>query len=437
MQPRGELRRQLGLASAAALVVGECIGVGIFLTPAGMSRGLGAPLWILLVWLVMGAMALCGALCYGELAVRFPEAGGSYVYLREAFGRPAAFLYGWVSLLAIDPGVSASLAAGVAPFVVAIVPALQGAEKAIAIATVLILATVNIVGVGFGAGVLRALTAAKLGLLAFIVLWGFGNGLGDWSNFVPFADRPKDALPLEEALAGGLVGAFFAFGGWWDASKVAGEVRDPRRTLPRALVLGVSLVLVAYVVVSAAFLYLVPREGLATNEAFAARAGEALFGTAGGPLFAAVVVVAVFGSLGSMLMSMPRVYFAMARDGLFFPELAHVHPCLGTPVRAIAVQATLACTLVLWGTFDEILGYFIFVSVLFMALSVAALFVLRRRASPLDLPPFGYPWAPAFYLLTSAALLVLLAAGNPVQSSRGLGMVALGVPAYYLLPRPR
>jgi APA family basic amino acid/polyamine antiporter len=435
MHPQSELRRQIGLTAAAALIVGEVIGIGIFLTPAEMARELASPLLLLIVWLVMGAMTLCGALCYGELAARFPEAGGGYVYLREAFGRPMAFIYGWVSMLVIDPGITAALAVGLAAQCSSLVPLSPIGQKLLAIAVVGSLAIVNALGVRLGTGVLRALTALKLGFLAFLVAWGFGRGLGGWDHFIPVVDRRPDAPALIGALAGGFVSAFFSFGGWWDVSKVAGEVTDPRRTMPRALVAGVALVTVVYILVSAVFLYLVPPANITSDDAFATLAGDALFGSSGGKVFAGIVILVVLGSLCSILLSQPRVYFAMARDGLFVPALARIHPRFGTPLRAIALQAVLSSVLVFWGSFGQILGYFLFAAVLLIAMSVAALFVFRSRPAPADdLPWSGHPFTTSFYLLLSVLLLALMALNNPVGAGIGVAIGVVGVFAYDYLP---
>jgi APA family basic amino acid/polyamine antiporter len=232
------------------------------------------------------------------------------------------------------------------------------------------------------------------------------------------------------------VGAFFAFGGWWEISKLAGEARDPGRTLPRALALGVATVTVLYILTSAVFLYLVPLERVTSGETFAAQAGEALFGRAGGNVFAGIVIVAVLGSLLALLMALPRVYYAMARDGVFFESVAALHPRFGTPARAITLQAVLASLLVVSGTFEQILSYFIFITVLFVALTVAGLFVLRRRegaGAPYRTP--GYPLTPAVFLVLVAVLLFALAGHSPVQAALGTGIVALGAPVYWLVFR--
>jgi APA family basic amino acid/polyamine antiporter len=240
------------------------------------------------------------------------------------------------------------------------------------------------------------------------------------------------------ALAGGIVGAFFSFGGWWDLSKLAGEVRDPERTLPRALVYGVTILTAIYILTSAAFLYLVPLEEVTSGETFVAQAGEVLFGRLGGQVLSGIVIVAVLGSLAAVVMSAPRVYFAMARDGLFFPAVAAVHPRYGTPARGIIIQMTLASLLVILGTFNTIVSYFVFVVVVFIALTVAALFVLRRQDTqtiPYRTP--GYPVTPVVFLILIALLLFLLGGDKPKQAMLGVGVVALGLPVYYLVFRNR
>jgi basic amino acid/polyamine antiporter, APA family len=430
------LKRQIGLATAVSLLVGEVIAVGIFLTPADMAKSLGSPLWILVLWLVMGGMAFSGALCYGELASRFPSAGGGYVYLREAYGSKIAFLYGWKCFLVMDPGITAALATGLVSYVGYMVPLSPIAMKSLAIAVILLLALANILGLQLGTWLMRLLTILKLGLLAVIILWGFVLRLGDWSNFIPFTTQHAGSAPLSVALAGGMVAAFFSFGGWWDVSKLAGEVRDPARTLPRALAYGVSIVTIVYILTSAVFIYLVPMEQATSGEAFAAQAGEILFGRAGGQIFSGIVIISVLGSLLAVMMTAPRVYYAMARDGVFLQSVAIVHPRFNTPVRAIALQALLACVLVGLGTFNQIVAYFIFITVVFIALSVAAVYRLRKRTQGEEtfLTP-GYPFTPLVFLTLVSVLLFLLAYNNPLQAISGVAVVALGAPVYYLFFR--
>jgi len=236
----------------------------------------------------------------------------------------------------------------------------------------------------------------------------------------------------------GLVGAFFSFAGWWDVSKVAGEIRDPSRTMPRAFVYGILIVTLVYVSTSAAFVYLVPMQEVTSGQAFAAQVGEVLFGPTGASVFAGFVIVAVLGSLAAIIMSAPRVYFAMARDGLFFQATAKLHPRFNTPARCIALQAILACVLVLSGNFDEIISYFFFITLVFVGLAVFGLFLLRRRGDgPLEYSTPGFPFTPVVFLLLLLAMLFLLGVGKPVQSFLGVGVVALGVPVYYLVFRSK
>ena len=433
------LKRQIGFRTAVALIVGEVIAVGIFLTPSGMAKSLGSPFWLLVVWLVMGGMAFCGALCYGELASRFPEAGGGYVYLREAYGRPIAFLYGWMALLVMDPGLTAALAVGLASYAGYIFGLTSLAVKAVAIAAIASVALVNIRGVSFGGWLVTSLTILKLGLLILVIAWSFGTQSGNWSNFKPLVDQRVGSEPLIGALAGGLVGAFFSFGGWWDLSKLAGEVRDPERTLPRALLAGVTILTLVYILTSAAFIYLIPLERVSSGETFVAQVGEAMFGRAGGNVLSAIVIISVFGSIAAIVMSAPRVYFAMARDGLFIPAAAAVHPRFGTPTRAIVIQAALACVLVLLGSFDTIISYFLFVVVIFIGLTVASLFVLRRRAAEIKgvaLTP-AYPFTPVVFLLLTALILLLLGGRRPLEAILGVAVVLLGLPVYYFLLREK
>ena len=437
-----ELKRQLGLNSAIALVISGVIGVGIFLYPAVMAKSVGSPALLLAVWLVMGLAALCGALCYGELATRFPEAGGGYVYLREAYGPCVAFLYGWMLMLVLDPGLTAALAVGLTSYLSFIVPLSPLVMKVLGIGTIVVLAVVNILGVRLGARMMMILTVLKVGLLLFIIVWGFGSGAGDWNNFNPFVAQRPGSDPLFAALAGAGVAGFFSFAGWWDLTKLAGEVREPARTLPRALLLGLLIITVIYILTSAAFLYLVSPEQVPTGEAsaqtFAAQVGQVLFGSTGKQIFSAIVAGSLLGSLAAYIMAAPRVYYAMARDHLFIKEVAVVNRRFGSPARAIALQAVLASVLVAIGTFDAIIAYFFFVTVAFIALTVAGIFVFRRRHGvTTNFRTPGYPFTPLFFLLIIVTLLFLLASNNPKQAFLGVGVVLLGVPVYLLLFRKR
>jgi APA family basic amino acid/polyamine antiporter len=415
-------------------VVGGTVGVGIFLTPAGMARALASPALVFLVWLFMGAAALCGALSLGELAARYPEAGGNYVYLREAYGPALAFLYGWKCLLVMDPGLTAALATGLGAYAHATVPALD--PKAVALAAIVAIALANAAGLRLAGAIGQGLAVAKIVLLVGLVAWSFGSGRGDLSHFAPFFERRADAGPLVGGLAGALMLSFFSFGGWWEAAKLAGEVRDPGRTLPRALAIGVGAVTLLYVGVSAAFLNLVPMSGTPSDETFAAQAGIALFGPSGGRALAALVVVFVASALFAFMTFAPRLYYAMARDGAAPRFAAWTHPKTGTPVLAIALQASLAALLVLVGSFDTIVAYFVFVTVAFLTLTVAGLYRLPRPEPAAYRVP-GWPLTPLVFLAMLLVTLVLMGASNPRQALFGLAVVAAGVPVYRLVVQPR
>ncbi len=427
-------RRELGLASAIAAVAGETIAVGIFLTPAGMAKSLGSPFYLLLIWVMVGILTICGALTYGELAARFPHDGGVYVFLEESYGRGTAFLYGWMCLLVLDPGLTAALAVGLASYFGYIVPLSTIGAKLVGVGVIWLLCMLNVLSIRVSAGVLRWSTWLKLALLAVLVLWGFSLHAGSWGNFVPFVAQRSGSLPLLPALGAAMVGAFFSFGGWWDVSKISGEIRDPGRTLPRAMLFGTLAVTAVYILVSAVFLYLVPLAGVTSNETFVAQAGSVLFGSLGGKIFAAIVIVCVFSSLAALIMSAPRVYYAMARDGLFFKRVSQISPRFGTPVGAVLIQGTISSLLVAVSSFQKIIEYFIFVAVVFLAMSGAGLFLARRRdagLTPLFRTPL-YPLPVVIFLLLVVALLVLLAGHAPVEAGLGAGVVLAGVPAYLL-----
>jgi len=417
------------LWTTVVLLVGQSIAVGIFLVPAGMAKSVGSPFWLLAIWVLMGAMTLSGALCYGELAARFPEAGGSYVYLREIWGKPAAFLYGWMDLLVLDPGLTAIFAVGLTKYFVFLVPLSPNQQAIFAISVVIVLGLINILGARLGANLLKVLTFLKIATLLFIIAFGFLGGFGNWNNFIPFFAVPADTFG---AFAGGIVSAFFAFAGWWEVTRVAGEVENPEKNVPKALAIGVVAITIIYILTSAVFFYLVPLGNVTSDETFAAQAGEVLFGKIGGIVFASIVIVSVLTTLVAYLMVSPRVYYAMAKDGLFFRSFGELHPRFGTPHRATLIQIVLACILILSGTFEQILSYFFFVVVFFIALTVAGLFKIHKSEFS-GYKTFLYPLTPIFFLVITTIVLLMIAMKNPVQSFLGVAVVLLGLPVYYLI----
>jgi len=430
--------RELGLWSATALVVGHTIGVGIFLTPAELIGALASPGLTLAVWIVCAALMLGGAFTFGELASRYPAAGGLYIYLREAWGPRAGFLYGWQCLLVMDPGVTAALAIGLSPYLVVLWPAAAGHEGALALAIVWAFALVAMAGLKLSSRALNVLTAFKVLALAVIVACAFAFGAGSWSHFSPFWARRAGALPLHEAIGLALIGAFYSFGGFWEASRVAGEIRDPRRTLPRALALGVATVTAVYVLTTFAFLYLVPAERATTSAEFARRAGDALFGASGARALAAVVVVSASASILALLLMAPRLYLAMSRDGLFLAALSSISPHTLAPVRATALLAVVASVFVLSGTFPQIVALFMSPTLVFVGVAAAGVFVVRRRRE--DDAPFrapGHAVTPALFVLLVFVVAGFIAVARPLPALAGFALVAIGLPVRELFARRR
>jgi APA family basic amino acid/polyamine antiporter len=406
--------------------------VGVFLTPSELIGALASPAWSVGIWIAAGLLVFAGALTFGELAARHPRSGGLYVYLREAFGPRTAFLYGWQALLVMDPGIAASIALGASGYVAVLFPSAAGHEKAIAIAMIWILAAANMTGLRLGARLLNGLTVIKVAAIAGIAAVAFLSGGGSATHFVPFFARRSDAPPIGQALGLGLVAVFFSFGGFWEASRVAGEVRDPEKTLPRALGLGVAVVTLAYAATTAAFLYLVPFGAAKSAADLARQAGEAMLGRGGPAVLSAVVVVSVVVSALAFFLMAPRLYVAMARDGLLPAALAAPNS-RGAPARATAVLAAAATLLIASGSFSEIVAYFLCPALVFIALSAAALFVLRRRrpASPFAVP--GYPATPVLFVVFLGLVVAAIAAARPARAAAGVALTVAGLPVYEIL----
>jgi APA family basic amino acid/polyamine antiporter len=421
---------RLGVWSATALVISHTIAVGIFLTPAELIGALVSPAWTFGLWLIGACAVLAGAFTFGELASRYPQAGGLYVYLREAWGPRVAFLYGWQCLLVMDPGVTAALAAGAAQYAGLLWPDLADHPRLTAAGIIWVLAGLNMAGLTAGARVFGVLTTLKLCTLAAIVVGAFVTGAGSWSHFVPAAAERAGAAPLGPALAIGLISVFFSFGGFWETSRVAAEVRNPRRNVPVALVAGVLCVTVIYLLTTAAFILLVPPASATSAAEFARLAGEALAGPVGPTLLAAAVLVSVVASAMAMLMVAPRLYEAMGRDGVFPPAIA-TRTRAGAPVRSTLVLAAFSTTFVLLGTFDQIVSFFIVATLAFLALAAAAVFVVRRRDGTVAaFPAPGYPVTPVLFIMLVGGIALMVAVNRPLQAAAGLALVLIGLPAY-------
>jgi len=416
-----EQKRQMGVAAAIAVVTGESIALGIFLTPAAMAKSLGSPALLAAVWCGMALMALAGALCYSELAVRYPVAGGEYVYLREGYGPRTAFLYGWMSAAVIDPGITAALAFGSVPYVQAIVRISTRTAAILPFAILAGLGVINYLGTRLSGRVMATANLLKLAVLFALVAWAFISGHASTTNLLPIAERRPGSDMLFAAIAGSVVNAFFSFGGWWEAGKLAGEIRNPSKTLPLAFTCGVLLVTAVYLLVSFAFLAVVPLDKIVSNTAFVAQFGQALFGSAGGKILSACVLLSVAGGLLAMTMAAPRVYYAMAKDGAFFSVFGRLHPRFGTPANAILLQTCGALLILLFGAFDKILAYIIFSAVCFLALSVTTLFRLTEPVRR-----WWYPAAPIVYLTGSAIVALLILMHSPIPALIGVAVVLAG-----------
>lgn len=414
-------RRQLGLAVATAAVTGQSIALGIFLTPATMAKSLGSPLLLGAVWCAMAVMMVCGALCYAELAVRFPEAGGEYVYLREGYGGRAAFLYGWMTAAIVDPGLAAALAVGSVAYVQTLMPLRPAAMALLPAAILLCLAVVNFLGTRLSGGLMAAANLFKIAVLVGLAGWAITLGGGSLENLLPLAERRAGSEPLFPAIAGAVVSAFFSFGGWWEAGKLAGEIRDPERNLPRAFTGGVLLVTGVYLLISFAFLYVLPLEEIVSNTAFVSQFGGVLFGSAGAKVLSVCVLLSVLGGLQALTMAAPRAYYAMACDGAFFPAFARLHPRFGTPAHAILLHTGLALVVLTLGAFDRILAYVIFSAVVFLGLSATTLFRLRPRTVR-----WWFPVAPILFVAGCTVIALLILLHDPLPALLGVAVVMAG-----------
>jgi amino acid transporter/spore germination protein YaaH len=424
-----ELIRGLGVWGASSVVVGTIIGSGIFLVSSTMTRGVGTPAAVFFVWVFGGLLSLSGALAYAELGAMLPEAGGEYVYLREAYGPLWGFLYGWSQFLVMKTASIATLAAGFALYFTFFFPALN--LKAVAVIVVAVLGTVNYFGVRTGGAVQIFFTLLKVALILALVLAALLVGGGHWANF-------STAVPVGSRLSGfvvALVAALWAYDGWNNVSMAGGEVADPQKNIPRSLVLGTMGVGLLYVLANVAYFYILPAPQVAAAQRVAGEVARKFLGEWGGGAVALAAMVSMFAAINGSILSGSRVPFAMARDGVFFPALARVHPRYHSPHVAVIVQSVLAALMALTGQYDELFTYVIFASWIYYGLTGAAVFMLRRKHPEWPRPyrTWGYPVLPALFVVISGALVVLTLREQAWwRSLLGLGIIGLGVPAYLI-----
>ena len=428
------LPRRLGVGTATSIVVANMIGTGIFTTTGLMLARVESGGLVLACWIIGGLVALAGALSYAELAAMMPQAGAEYVYLREIYGPRAAFLTGWTSFFV---GFSAPIAAGAvacATYLVAAGLLSPGwlEEKSAALVIVALFTGVHYLGVGLGARVQNLLTGLKLVLLLGLIIAGFLLGQGNRDFLAGGSEFWARGRAGELGVA--LLLAMFAYSGWNGAAYIAEEIEEPGRTLPRALVAGTLIVMALYVALNLLFFYAAPAMTLQGVVPVAAVAAEKLFGAGAATWLSGLIALALLSSLSAYVLIGPRVYYAMARDGLFFRFAARLHPRWETPAVSIVAQSLCAAVMVLTGTFEQLLTYIGFALGIFPWMAVAGVMVLRRREPQRERPyrVWGYPFIPLFFLLMMTAILAVALVNNPWPSLVAIATVLAGMPAYHL-----
>lgn len=428
------LPRTLGLRDVIFLTIGSVIGSGIFLVPGSVVRqvdGFIGP--ALAVWLVGGVLSLLGALTYSELGAMKPAAGGIYVYIRECFGAFPAFLFGWTLFFVISSGSVATLAVAFATYLGEIAPITPVVAKLIAVLMIAIVTTVNVLGTRKSANLQNLTTATKIiGILLMsgALLW-LGRGF-QGSGVALLPDHLQASLLSGFGLS--MIGVLWAYEGWQFVTYSAGEVVNPKRNLPLGLVIGTAALVVIYLTANLGYIAALGASGMANSDRVASTAVASTIAPAAAKLVALVILISIFSAANGIMLTAPRVYYAMARDGLFFEKLAHVHPKLQTPMFAIIAGAVWSAILAVTGTFDQLLTYVVFVGWIFYSLAAASILVYRKR-EPETVRPYrvpGYPVTPLLFIIAAAALVLNTIVTQPTRAAIGLGMVMLGAPAYII-----
>ena len=430
--------RRLGLFSGTMAVIGGIIGSGIFLNPAYVAQRVRTPSLTLGVWVLGGAIALAGAFCFGELGNRSPRAGGGYVYLRDAYGGLPAFLYGWMILLVIGTGAIAAVAVTFATYLASLLGLPEAWTQPLAVAAIVLLSTINYVGVKPGAITQNVFTLLKLAALTGLIAAGL---LITGHPASPAAAAPQAPANLVLAVGAALVPVLFAYGGWQQTNFIAEEMVDAERNLPSALVIGVTIVVAVYLLANLTYLRTLGPAGLAASNAPAADAMRSVLGSGGATVIAAGIAVSSFGFLNLVILVSPRVYRTMSADGAFFPALARLHPTFRTPGAAILFQGIWAILLTLTGSYGQLLDYVVFGDWIFFGLVVSTLFVYRRRdrmraptgadgAAATGYRGWGYPVTPALFVLAAVYVVASSVASNPGNAAIGAFLLVLGIPVY-------
>jgi basic amino acid/polyamine antiporter, APA family len=428
------LARVLGLLDVVGIVVGSVIGSGIFIVPATVAFEVRSPVVILAVWVVGGVLTLFGALCFAELGGMYPQAGGTYVYLREAYGPLVAFLFGWTLFLVVDSGAMATLSSAFAtkylPYFVTLSPL---GSRMVTLAFIGFLVTVNYLGVRHGANLQNLLAAIKLVAIVAVVGLILTLGHGSAANF----ERPPvEPLTLGAASRFGaaLIACLWAYKGWEAATYSSGELRNPQRNLFLGLLAGCLLVTVLYLAINLAYLWVLPAETIAASPRIAADALAAAVGPGSASFISALILMSILGSANANLLTAPRVYYAMAKDGLFFARAGEAHPRYRTPHLAILAMGAWTAVLAMSGTFEQLLGYVVFGLWIFFGLTVGAVLILRRTRPEIPRPVrvWGFPATPMLFLASTVFIAVSALATGPRNALAGTAIIALGVPVFLL-----
>lgn len=449
---RPSLVRGLSLLDSILLLAGGIIGSSIFLTAKDIAGPLPHPVLFLLVWVMGALISMCAAFAFAELGSMFPDSGGQYVYLREAFGDLVAFLYGWMLFAVANGGTMAALSVASAAYLGGIFPFISQEHIVLTVAgitltrahvvgliSIVIVTWINVVGLRRGAILQNIATWAKFAAMAAFVILGFAIGKGHWGNFTQHGGSPTagvtmgmSASQLVSALGIGLIAVFWAYDGWVYITWVAGEVKDPRRNVPRAMVLGIVVVAVVYIAMNLTYVYAMPLTDVAKHETIAADAAGVLFSSRAANWLSAVIALSCFGAMASCTLSGARVYFAMAQDGVFFKRMAAIHPKWRTPALSLIGQGVWACLLTVSGSYDRLYTYVIFGMVLSYTLTVIGLFVLRWKKP--DIPRSyrctGYPWLPGLYVLLGTWWVINTIWKRPTEALASGVIVLIGVPGY-------
>lgn len=434
-------RRQLGLFAVTSIVVANMIGVGIFTTSGLLMGDLKDPWVMLLLWLIGGCLAFFGALSYGELGAAMPMAGGEYAFLSRLFNPMLGFLSGWVSFMV---GFSAPIAASAIGFseyllnAYPLLPELAGMSssvfiKLLACFVILLFSWIHSRGLSMGTGIQNVLTILKVVLILGLIVAGFVFGSGDFSH-LEFSNASNAETVSLKTYGLALMWIMFAYSGWNAATYIGSEIRNPQKNLPASLFLGTALVVVLYLLLNALFIYAVPAAEMAGVIAIGGLAVEYLFGEVTNILISVLIAFALFSSLSAFIIIGPRVYYAMARDGLFFSFVGRMHKKYEVPSNAIWIQALIAIVLVLSGTFDQILTYMGFALGIFPILAVFGVFQLRKKAESVRKFP-GFPWVQLLFMAASVFILVLAFMERPLESSIAIGTVVIGIPFYFVFKR--